>query len=144
MFPGADTLLVGSTRQFTATVYDYASKPLDLPVVWSSSDPAIAAIDSLGVVRAIGEGHARITAAAGTVVGSAGLSVTALRADRVWDFTQVLFGPQQVDQTVRQAVQLCWMNLPKDRRTLDELESQFRRLVERALKDFREDSEAFG
>ena len=96
MFPGADTLLVGSTRQFTATVYDYASKPLDLPVVWSSSDPAIAAIDSLGVVRAIGEGHARITAAAGTVVGSAGLSVTALRADRVWDFTQVLFGPQQV------------------------------------------------
>ena len=96
MFPGADTLLVGSTRQFTATVYDYASKPLDLPVVWSSSDPAIAAIDSLGVVRAIGEGHARITAAAGTIVGSAGLSVTALRADRVWDFTQVLFGPQQV------------------------------------------------
>ena len=96
MFPGADTLLVGSTRQFTATVYDYSTKPLDLPVVWSSSDPAIAAVDSLGVVRAIGEGHARITAAAGTIVGSAALSVTALRADRVWDFTQVLFGPQQV------------------------------------------------
>jgi hypothetical protein len=55
-----------------------------------------------------------------------------------------LFGPAQVDQTVRQALQYCWMALPKDRRTTEELERQFRRLVERALTDFREDSEAFG
>jgi hypothetical protein len=55
-----------------------------------------------------------------------------------------LFGPAQVDQTVRQALQFCWMALPKDRKDVEELERQFRRIVERALKDFHEDSEAFG
>jgi hypothetical protein len=55
-----------------------------------------------------------------------------------------IFGPAQIDQTVRQALQFCWMALPKDRRNAEELERQFRRIVERALKDFREDSEAFG
>lgn len=55
-----------------------------------------------------------------------------------------IFGPAQVDQTVRQAVQFCWMGLPKERRTVEELESQIRRMVERALKDFREDRQAFG
>jgi hypothetical protein len=36
------------------------------------------------------------------------------------------------------------MSLPKNRRSQDEVEKQFRRIVDRALKDFREDSEAFG
>jgi hypothetical protein len=43
---------------------------------------------------------------------------------------------------LRQAVQLCWMALPKERRNADELERQMRRLIDRALKDFREDSKA--
>jgi hypothetical protein len=54
------------------------------------------------------------------------------------------FGPSQIDQLVRQAVQYCWMALAKERRTTQELENQIHRLVERALKDFREDHEAFG
>jgi len=54
------------------------------------------------------------------------------------------FGPGHVDQLVRQAIQMCWMALPKDRKTSDELEKQTRRIVDRALKDFREDSEQFG
>jgi hypothetical protein len=53
------------------------------------------------------------------------------------------FGPGQVDQTIRQAIQVCWMALPKDKRNVEEVESQIRRLVERALKDLREDGEAF-
>lgn len=61
-------------------------------------------------------------------------------AARMADF----FGPAQVDHTVRQALQFCWMALLKDRKTTHELERQFRRIVDRALKDFREDSEAFG
>jgi hypothetical protein len=36
------------------------------------------------------------------------------------------------------------MALPKERRSTQELENQIHRLVERALKDFREDREAFG
>jgi hypothetical protein len=54
------------------------------------------------------------------------------------------FGPGQVDQTVRQAVQMCWMALPKPKRSIGEVERQIRRLVDRALKDLREDREAFG
>ncbi len=60
--------------------------------------------------------------------------------ERMADF----FGPWQVDQTIRQAIHFCWMALPKDRKSADELEKQIRRIVDRALKDFREDSEQFG
>lgn len=54
------------------------------------------------------------------------------------------FGPGHVDQTIRQAIQVCWMALPKDKRNVEDVESQIRRLVDRALKDLREDCEAFG
>ena len=52
--------------------------------------------------------------------------------------------PGQADQMLRQAVQFCWMALPKDRRNADELDRQVRRFVDRALKVFREDWQAFG
>ena len=55
-----------------------------------------------------------------------------------------MFGSGQIDQMIRQGVHFCWMALPKDRRNADELEKQVRRIVDRALKDFREDQEAFG
>ena len=61
-------------------------------------------------------------------------------AEKMADF----FGPGQVDQTIRQAIHFCWMALPKARRNADELEKQVRRIVDRALKDFREDSAQFG
>ena len=59
--------------------------------------------------------------------------------DKFRDF----FGPAQIDQFVRHAIQFCWMRLPKSKRTPDELEKQIRRLVDRALRDFREDQQAF-
>jgi hypothetical protein len=55
-----------------------------------------------------------------------------------------LLGPGHVDHTVRQAISFCWMMLPKERKTLDNLETEVRRLFERALKDFRDDSATFG
>jgi hypothetical protein len=55
-----------------------------------------------------------------------------------------MFGPFQVDQQIRQAIQFCWMMLPEDRKTVDELEKQMRRIIDRALKDLREDTDAFG
>ena len=54
------------------------------------------------------------------------------------------FGPGQVDQSVRQAIHFCWTALPKDRRNVEEVEKQIRRILDRALRDFREDREAFG
>jgi len=57
---------------------------------------------------------------------------------------RAMFGPGQVDQFVRQAIQMCWMVLPDGAKTVDELEKQFRRIVDRAIKDLREDADAFG
>ena len=54
------------------------------------------------------------------------------------------FSPSQVDQSVRQAMQMCWMMLPQEKRTVDEFENQFRRIVDRAIKDMRDDEDAFG
>ena len=55
-----------------------------------------------------------------------------------------MFGPGHVDQSVRMAVQACWMALPKERRNVDEVEKELRRPTERALANLREDIAAFG
>jgi len=55
-----------------------------------------------------------------------------------------MFGPTQIDREIRQAISFCWMSLPKERQNPDEVEREIRRLVDRALKDFREDAGAFG
>ena len=55
-----------------------------------------------------------------------------------------MFGPSQVDQQIRQAIHICWMMLPEGRKTVDELEKQIRRIMDRAFKDLREDTDAFG
>ena len=57
---------------------------------------------------------------------------------------RAFFSPQQVDQQIRQAIQFCWMALPPENQNVDEVENQIRRIVERALRDLREDSESFG
>jgi len=60
------------------------------------------------------------------------------------DKMRKMFGPSHADQQIRQAIHSCWMMLPEDKQTIDELEKQLRRIVERAIKDFREDAQAFG
>jgi BMFP domain-containing protein YqiC len=54
------------------------------------------------------------------------------------------FGPQQIDNQIRQAIQFCWMALPAERKNVGEVETEIRRIVERALRDLREDFESFG
>ena len=63
--------------------------------------------------------------------------------DDAMDKMRDMFGPAQIDHQVRQAIHFCWMSLPKDKRNVDELERQIRRLVDRALKDVREDFDEF-
>jgi hypothetical protein len=55
-----------------------------------------------------------------------------------------MFGPGCVDEQIRQAIHLCWTMLPDDRKTVDELENQMRRIFDRAFQDLREDTVAFG
>jgi hypothetical protein len=44
---------------------------------------------------------------------------------------------------IRQAIQMAWMMLPDDRKTVTEVERVIRQIVDRALKSLREDAEAF-
>ena len=53
------------------------------------------------------------------------------------------FSPSQIDHHIRQTIQFLWMMLPKEKRNVDELESQMRRLVDRALRDLRDDFDSF-
>ena len=55
-----------------------------------------------------------------------------------------MFGPQAVDQAVRQAISTCWMVLPDDKKNVTSVEAEIRRIVDRALENLREDSKAFG
>ena len=55
-----------------------------------------------------------------------------------------MFGPGHVDQSVRMAIQACWMALPKQRRNVSEVEKEMRRIFERALANWKEDFAAFG
>ena len=54
-----------------------------------------------------------------------------------------MFGPGQVDHQLRQVLHICWMVLPDNKKTVDEIEKQIDRLLKRALKDLREDADAF-
>ena len=55
-----------------------------------------------------------------------------------------LHGPQAVDQSLRQAVSMCWMMLPDDKKNVDAVEREVRRLIDRIIADLREDAEVFG
>ena len=55
-----------------------------------------------------------------------------------------MFGPQQVDQEIRQAICVCWMMLPDDKKNPDAVAAEIRRIVERALANLKEDAAAFG
>ena len=57
---------------------------------------------------------------------------------------KAMFGPGQVDQQIRQAIHMCWMMLPEDKKTVAELEVQVRRILDRAIEDLRNDASAFG
>ena len=90
-----DTLVLtalGQTAQLAAEVQDQIGRVMEgVLVFWSSADTAVAAVDSAGLVTAIGGGSATIVATAGeisgtaavTVMQSAGSIVVSPRADTV-------------------------------------------------------------
>lgn len=58
------------------------------------------------------------------------------------DQVRALMSPTEVDHQIRQAIHFLWICLPKEKRNVEEVERQIRRLVERALRDLREDYQA--
>lgn len=57
---------------------------------------------------------------------------------------RLALGPHAADNALRQALSMCWSILPDDRKNVAEAEAELRRLLERALRDFKEDAKAFG
>ena len=74
-------LLLGSSVTLTATVRPEATT--DKTVVWTSSDPAVATVDSEGRVEARGVGTAKITATCGNVSATCEVTVSPILAKSV-------------------------------------------------------------
>jgi len=55
-----------------------------------------------------------------------------------------MHGPQAVDQALRSAVSTCWMMLPEDKKNVDSVEREVRRIIDRIIADLHEDAEVFG
>ena len=75
--PASVTLTaVGATAQLDATVYDSGNKPIpDAEITWSSNDPAVATVSASGLVTAVTNGTARISASSGNNSASATITV---------------------------------------------------------------------
>ncbi|MFQ5550388.1 MAG: Ig-like domain-containing protein, partial [Gemmatimonadales bacterium] len=74
--PPQDTIkFLGGTAQFAADVLDRLGSPLGTTPAWSSSDPGIATVDTLGLATAVAPGSATITASFDTVTAGVTLAV---------------------------------------------------------------------
>ncbi len=77
--PEAATVPIGGSVQMTATTRDAADNILsDRPVIWSSSDSAMAKVDSIGLVTGIAPGSVTVTALSEGVTGTAAVTVVIL------------------------------------------------------------------
>jgi len=75
--PASASLFVGGTRQLSAVTKDAAGNTLTGRVVtWASSNPAVATVNSSGLVTAAGAGSATITVTSEGKSGTAAITVT--------------------------------------------------------------------
>ena len=76
--PGSAALTaLGETARFTAEVRDQNGQVMaGAAVAWASSDPSVAMVDGAGLVTAAANGAATVTATAGSVSGTAAVTVT--------------------------------------------------------------------
>jgi alpha-tubulin suppressor-like RCC1 family protein len=75
----------GGTTVGAVVQSDGSSLPADARITWIASTPAVAAVDSLGRIIAVGEGTTTITARVGTVSSSRQLEVRGVRAIALGD-----------------------------------------------------------
>jgi len=85
--PEASQLAIGGTVDLTAALVP-ADAQVEGPIVWSSSDPAVAAVDASGHVTALAAGTARITAQSGDVTGTGYIEVYETGARHEFTFYQ--------------------------------------------------------
>ena len=79
VLPAADTLALGDILRLAAEAADANDNQVgDAVFSWESGDSAVVTVDANGLVTAVGEGTATITATAGGVSGSAAVTVANL------------------------------------------------------------------
>lgn len=67
---------IGQTQKLTASVTDQDGASIASPeITWTTSNPSVAAVDASGVVSAVGNGSATITATAGSATQTAEVTV---------------------------------------------------------------------
>jgi photosystem II stability/assembly factor-like uncharacterized protein len=71
----ADTLDVGQTRQFVATAVTLDGAAYRGPLAWASSNPGVLAVNSSGLVTAVGEGTALLIVSGGGKADTASVLV---------------------------------------------------------------------
>lgn len=77
--PVRGTLRIGEVLQLTATQRDDAGQIVaGAPVIWSSSQPTVAAVNSRGLVSGLSTGTTNITASAANRIATVTVSVTPL------------------------------------------------------------------
>ena len=75
----ATLMSIGATVQLTATVLDGNGQPVtDATVSWESSDEAVATVSAQGLVTAVNNGVARVTATSGAA--TSGIDVTVMQS----------------------------------------------------------------
>jgi hypothetical protein len=55
-----------------------------------------------------------------------------------------MFSPAQVEQAVGQAISMCWMMLPPEKKNVGALVEEMRRIFERSIKNLQDDARSFG
>lgn len=72
-----DMASFGETSQLTAVVRDQHGQPMaGAPVDWASADASVATVDASGLVTAVRNGSATVTATSGSATGTAAVSVS--------------------------------------------------------------------
>jgi Big-like domain-containing protein/calcineurin-like phosphoesterase family protein len=78
--PASATIAVGQTIQLTATPSPTGAAS---SFTWASTNAAVATVSASGLVSAVAQGTASITATSGSVTGSSAITVTTVSADPV-------------------------------------------------------------
>jgi len=74
----------GATQVLRARAFDADDRPLDVPVTWTSSQPAKVAVDAAGVASAlVAAGSAQVTASVGSITSAPALVVAAVPSSGV-------------------------------------------------------------
>ncbi len=98
------------TIQLASTELDQFGNPISAPITWASSDPTVAKVSTAGLVTAVGNGTANITASSGYVTSNASVITVAKSVFTTINLTpataSVTFGKAGVQLTATKLDQL--------------------------------------